>query len=209
MAKLLYLMASPRIERSHSLHIANAFVDAYRETHPQDQIETLNIFTADLPAFDGPILNAKYAIMHGHPHTSEEKKAWQAVEKIIADFKSADRYVFAIPMWNFGIPYRLKQYIDLIVQPGYTFNVDPQKGYVGLVTGKKAIIVYASGGEYGSPEARALDFQSPYIRTILRFIGITDFQELVMDGTLAPDHDAVIRKQNELTTQARQLAKDF
>ena len=209
MHKLLYMMSSPRIERSYSLHIANAFVDAYRQYHPQDRIETINVFTTDLPSFDGPVINAKYAILHGQNATPQEKTSWQAVEKIIEEFTSFDKYVFAVPMWNFGIPYRLKHYIDLLVQPGYTFRVDPEKGYVGLVTGKKALVVYASGGQYTTPPGQDLDYQSRYIRAILNFIGITDIKELTMGDTLNADRNATVERRNSLADQARMLAKEF
>jgi FMN-dependent NADH-azoreductase len=202
-------MGSPRIERSYSLHIANAFVEAYRQHHPQDSVTILNLFMTGLPAFDGPIINTKYAIMHGQPATEEEKISWQAIERIIEEFKSVDKYVFAVPMWNFGIPYRLKQYIDILVQPTYTFRVDPEKGYVGLVTGKKALIVYASGGQYTTPPGQAIDYQSRYMQAILKFIGIENIHELTMDDTLGPDRNDTVRRRDGLTEQARQLAKDF
>ena len=133
MAKLLYIRTSPRGERSKSNNVADAFIESYRKTRLQDEIETLNVFTADLPSFDGPILQAKYTILHGKTHSSEDAAAWKAVEKIIEHFKSADKYLLSVPMWNFSIPYRLKQYIDILVQPGYTFTYDQEKGYQGLV----------------------------------------------------------------------------
>ena len=69
---------------------------------------------------------------------------------MIERFKSADWYLFSLPMWNFGVPYVLKHLIDVIVQPGLTFSFSPTEGYKGLVTGKKAVAVYARGGAYGS-----------------------------------------------------------
>ncbi len=153
MATVLYIKASPRGGRSHSLAVADAFVETYRAAHPGDEVKTLDVFKADLPAFDGLAVQAKYTILHGQKHTAEELAAWQAVEAVIAEFKAADKYVFAVPMWNFGIPYRLKQYLDLLIQPGYTFSYSPEKGYTGLVTGKPVFVAYARGGEYpeGTP----------------------------------------------------------
>jgi FMN-dependent NADH-azoreductase len=116
MAKVLYVQASPRAERSKSIQVADAFVKAYAAKHPSDKVETLNLFTANLPTFDGLTINGKYNIMHGKAFSPEEKKAWEAVVKVIEHFKSFDKYVLAVPMWNFGIPYRLKQYLDIIIQ---------------------------------------------------------------------------------------------
>ena len=108
MAKILYIQASPRNERSKSTQVANAFLDCYHQSHSDDKIETHNIFDQNLPSFDGLKLEAKYTILHGQKHTPEERQAWDAVEKVIDHFLEADKYVFSVPMWNFSIPYRLK-----------------------------------------------------------------------------------------------------
>ena len=189
MARLLYVRSSPRGERSYSARAAEAFLKAYRASHPGDEVQTLDVFTAKLPVFDGFALQAKYAILNGQKHTAEEAAAWKAVEEVIGVFKSADKYLFAVPMWNFGIPYRLKQYLDVIIQPGYTFSYSPTEGYKGLVAGRPAACVYARGGAYpeGSPEA-AYDFQKKYFELALGFMGITDVKSVVVEPTLvAPE----------------------
>lgn len=183
MAKLLYIESSPRKKRSSSIAVANTFLEAYRKEHPQDQIQALDLWHTELPAFDGDVIDAKYAILHGQSHTPEQVTAWKAVEELIAEFKNADKYVFSLPMWNFGIPYKLKHYIDLLVQPSYTFTVTPQGEYQGLVTGKKAALVYARGGAYG-PE-QLLDLQIRYMETILGFIGFKDFTSVIIEPTLS------------------------
>jgi len=210
MSKVLYIQASPRGERSRSIAVADAFIESYRQTHPGDEIATLNVCTAKLPAFDGLALQAKYTILHGKEHTPEELEAWKAVEAVIEQFKSADKFVLAVPMWNFGIPYRLKQFIDLIVQPGYTFSYSPEEGYQGLVTAKPVFIAYARGGEY--PEgsgAEAFDFQKKYLETILGFIGLTDIRSVVVQPTLMGGPDVAAEKQAEAVARARDLAKTF
>ena len=153
MATVFYIKASPRTERSHSIAVADAFIDEYKKTHPNDKVETFDIFSELLPVFDGLAVEAKYLIMHGKQHTPHHAAAWKPVEEVIAQFKAADKYLLAVPMWNFSIPYRLKQYIDIITQPGYTFSFDPETGYQGLVKDKPMLIVYARGGEYSAPEA--------------------------------------------------------
>lgn len=210
MATLLYVKASPRGERSHSVAVADAFVEAYRAAHPGDMVKTLDVFEADLPPFDGLALQAKYTILHGHKHAPEELAAWRAVEAIIAEFKAADKYVLAVPMWNFGIPYRLKHYLDLIIQPGYTFSYDPAKGYTGLVTGKPAFIAYARGGEYpdGTPYA-TYDFQKKYLELALGFIGFTGIRSLVVEPTLMGGPEVAAKKTSEAIAMAREIAKGF
>jgi FMN-dependent NADH-azoreductase len=210
MNKLLYLKASPRIGRSHSLKVADAFVESFRKNHPGCEILPVNLFERHLPSFDGLAVTAKYTILHGEKPYAEELEAWRSVEAIIDEFKSADKYVFAVPMWNFGIPYRLKQYIDLLVQPTYTFSFDPDKGYSGLVTGKSAFVAYARGGEYPEgTEAEAYDFQKKYLETILGFIGITDVRSVVVEPTLMGGPDVASEKSETAIKKAEEMAREF
>lgn len=208
MAKVLHISASPRGDRSKSLQVAEAFLEEYRQRKPGDEIRRLDLSTARLPAFDGPVIQAKYNILHGQDSSAAERDAWRAVETVIEQFKAADKYVFSLPMWNFGVPYRLKHFFDVIVQPGYTFSFDPAKGYAGLVTGKPVVAVYARGGEYAAPETAKLDFQKPYLETILGFIGLTDVRPLVIEPTLASPAVADERARQAIA-KAKELAQSF
>jgi len=209
MATLLYIEASPRKERSESIAVAKEFLRAYAQAHPADIIETLALWATTLPEFDGAAINAKYNIMHGQPHSDAETHAWGAVEKICRHFLAADKYVFGVPMWNFGIPYKLKHFIDLVVQPGLTFSFSPEKGYTGLVTGKSALVIYSSGGEYGADSpAKAYDFQKPYMDLFLGFIGITDVRRITAAPTLAAP-DAVRAALNKAKEEAAAIAGSF
>jgi FMN-dependent NADH-azoreductase len=209
MAKVLYVQASPRAERSKSIQVADAFVKAYAAKHPSDKVETLNLFTAHLPTFDGLTINGKYNIMHGKTFSPEEKKAWEAVVKVIEHFKSFDKYVMAVPMWNFGIPYRLKQYLDIIIQPTYTFSVS-DKGYEGLVKDKPVTVVYARGGSYpaGTP-GEAYDLQKKYLELALGFIGFTNIQSILVDPTLHGTPEEVEKMIHEHKRQAVRQADSF
>jgi len=209
MAKLLYIEASPRKERSASIEVARAFVAEYRKTHPADGVETLDLWREELPRFDGEAIDAKYAILHGQAHTPGQKAAWKAVEEVIARFLGADKYLFSLPMWNFGIPYRLKHYIDVLVQPTYTFRFSPKEGYKGLVTGKKAAVVYARGGAYPPGSGgEAFDLQKKYMEMFLGFIGFTDIASIVVEPTLGKP-DAVAAAKTEAAERARAVAAGF
>ena len=104
MPKLLHIEASPRKERSHSIEIARVFLDSYREAHPTDEVETLDIWSADLPRLDGPALDAKYAAVNGLMHTPEQAESWSRIAELADHFKSASKYLLSLPMWNFGVP---------------------------------------------------------------------------------------------------------
>ena len=210
MSKILYIKASPMKERSNSIAAADAFVEAYKKSHPKDQVKTIDLFAADIPEFDFVAASGKYKIMRGKPHSPEEKTAWDKVVATIAEFKDADKYVMAVPMWNFSIPYRLKQYIDVIVQPGQTFTVDSAGNYKGLVTGKPVFVAYASGGDYpaGTP-AEVFDLQKKYIQLILGYIGLTDVRSLVVAPTLAGGPEVAEQKRNTTIEKAKQMAGEF
>ncbi|UCF16228.1 MAG: NAD(P)H-dependent oxidoreductase [Phycisphaerales bacterium] len=210
MSKLLYIQASPRIQRSHSIAVADAFVTSYRESHPDDEIVTVNLFEASLPNFDGLAVQAKYTILHGQPHSDEEVQAWKNVEAVIEQFTSADKYVLATPMWNFGIPYRLKQYVDILVQPGYTFSYSQEKGYEGLVVGKPLLVVYARGGDYhASSEAEAFDMQSKYVELIFGFMGFKNLRSIFVEPTLQGGPDVAKARMREASERAKQIAAKF
>ncbi|TNF52952.1 FMN-dependent NADH-azoreductase [bacterium] len=197
MARLLYIESSPRKDRSSSIQVAQAYIEAYKKSHPEDMVDILDLWKTELPAFDGDVINAKYAILHGEQHSEVQKKAWEAVEEVIANFKTADQYLISLPMWNFGIPYRLKHFIDVLVQPGYTFSFSPDEGYKGLVTGKQAVLVYARGGAYGpGTGAEAMDYQKSYMEQILKFIGFTDIHPVLIEPTImvSPDEKTKIVK---------------
>jgi FMN-dependent NADH-azoreductase len=186
MSKLLHIEASPRGQRSASVTVAQHFIEAYKAKHPNDTVETLDLWHAALPEFDGATIDSKYAILHGQSFTPEQQQAWQAVTKVAEHFKSADKYLFSLPMWNFGIPYKLKHFIDVLVQPGLAFSFSPESGYKGLITGKPAVAIYARGGAYGPGTGmEAYDAQSTYLKQVLGFIGFTDIKEIFVEPTLA------------------------
>ena len=209
MSKLLYIESSPRAERSHSSAVAEVFLAAYQAAHPGDQIERLNLWTQKLPSFNGEMLNAKYSIMHGEQPSASERSAWAELETLFARFNAADKYLFSVPMWNLGLPYILKHYIDVITQPGLAWRFDPASGsYNGLVRGK-VTVVYSSGGMYhpGSG-AEALDMQTPAFKNWLGFIGLNDVTSITVAGTLfGPDATAQARSAGE--AEAKRIAAGF
>ena len=211
MATVLHIKGSTRAEtKSYSARAASAFLAAYRQAHPGDTVTTLDLATATLPEFGPEATAGKYAIMHGQPHSPSEAAAWRSVEAVIVEFKKADKYVISCPMWNFGIPYRLKQYLDTVVQPGYTFSFSPDKGYEGLVLGKPALVILARGGAYpqGTPGA-AYDLQRPYLETVLGFMGFRGIHTIVIEPTLHGGPAVAEAKLAEACAAGNTLAVSF
>ena len=192
MTKLLFIKASPR-DASRSVAVARAYLEARQARDPALEVDTIDLWTEPLPAFDGDRANAKLAIITQQAHSASQKTAWDEITAIAGRFASADEYLFAVPMWNGGIPYRLKQYIDIIHQPGLLFGLDPATGYFGLLKGKKAVIAYTSGA-YGpdmpSP-AFGTDHHSTYMRAWLNQAGVTAIDEIRYQPVLLnPDTEA-------------------
>ena len=194
MTKILFIQASPRCKESKSTQLAQIYLDALRASNPDVEIDSLLLSTAGLPAFDGDKAAAKLNIMTGQAHDAGQKSAWDQIVGIANRFISADRYVLAVPMWNGGIPYHLKQYIDLIHQPGLLFGLKPESGYYGLLEGRHATLVLTSGAyarHLPSP-AFGEDHHSTYLRSWLNQAGITAIDELRFQPTLLtadPDGD--------------------
>lgn len=209
MSRLLYVESSPRKQRSASISVARTFLDAYRDAHPEHQIDTIDLWDTALPRFDGATIDAKYAVLSGQQQTPEQVEAWREVARIAERLKAADKLVFSVPMWNLGVPYVLKHYIDVVTQPGLTFRFSPETGYRGLVIGKRAMAIYSSAGDYmpGSGNPRP-DLQKPFFDTWLRFIGITDIQHIVVAPT-AGNPDVVERAKASALDRARRLAREF
>jgi FMN-dependent NADH-azoreductase len=209
MTNVLHILASPRIE-SFSTRVAQAFLDSYRQARPEDRIETLDLFQADIPPFCAPQAKAKYAVMTGQTPRNEAETAWQPVIKTINHFKAFDKYVLSSPMWNFGIPYLLKQYIDVIVQPSLTVSFAPEKGYAGLVAGKPLMLILSRGGVYpaGNP-CETFDFQETYLRCVFGFIGFTDIRTIHVQGTMQGTPEQVEAGARKAIAEAVREAKEF
>lgn len=208
MTRLLHVIGSPREDRSASRAIAQAFVDAWHARHPDAEVDTLDVWSGQVPPFDGDRAAAKMTVIGGGTPEGNEATAWQSIATVFDRFNAADRYVFGVPMWNGGIPWALKQLIDTVTQPGMVFGFDLVSGYTGLLTGKKALAVYTSGVySPGVPPEFGSDFHSTYFDDWLRFAGITDIAEIRYQPTLlteTPDRD-LTRAQSE----ARHLAETF
>lgn len=196
MTKLLYINASPRAE-SRSAAVAQVYIDAAIAATPGLETDTIKLWDEPLPAFDGDRANAKLAIITGQGQSDGQKTAWDEITSIAQRFIAADTYVFAVPMWNGGIPYRLKQYIDIIHQPGLLFGLDPATGYFGLLTGKRAVLVYTSGAFSPAAPSPAfgIDHQSAYMRAWLNQAGVSDIAEIRYQPTLLdPESEAAFER---------------
>jgi FMN-dependent NADH-azoreductase len=180
--KILHIVATPRTDASNSLRFSELFLGAVRQGRSDVEVETIDLFNEDLPAMAGDNIETKYTLTQGQPIDKDHVESWRAIEALIGRFLAADAYVISTPMWNFGIPYALKYFIDCIVQPGYLFKFNEEHYPVPLVHGKRMVCVTSRGSDYSGPMA-AMDFQEPYLRTVFGFVGITDLEFVSVQPT--------------------------
>lgn len=209
MTVLLFIKASPRGALSKSIAIAEAYVNELRARQPDLAVDMIDLWEENLPAFDGNKANAKLAVVTMTPHSAEQKTAWDEITTIARRFVAADRYVFAVPMWNGSVPYKLKQYIDIIHQPGLLFAMNSATGYVGLLHNKKATLVLTSGVYAPSAPSPAfgVDHHASYLKAWLNQAGVTDIEDIRYQPTLrtadpAAGFAAAIDKARSLANKA-------
>ena len=178
MSTLLHIDSSPRGDRSITRSITHDFVEAWKGTHPGAKVISHDLGQEILPFVDEGWIAAAYS----QEFTSEQAAKLAISNQLIDELLEADRYLFGIPMYNFSVPASFKAYIDQISRVGRTFAFS-EKGIEGLLKGKKATIVTASGSvlREGTPYA-AYNFQEPYLRAVWGFLGVTDIEFVVADG---------------------------
>jgi FMN-dependent NADH-azoreductase len=182
--KLLHVLGSPRGSRSRSDMVARRLIEGLGAS----SVETLDLATADLPRFDGSTIEGRYDLIEGREVRPEVVEAWAGIARTVEHFLSFDAWVFGVPMWNFGVPWQLKQYIDVLTQPGLAFTAGPE-GVTGLAAGRRAILVCSGALDIrpGQPGAE-LDFQTAFMKAWLGFIGVTDVHEVQVRPTYgSPD----------------------
>ncbi len=173
MKKLLHIIATPRGEESNTLQVSRVFLEGFRAAHLDWEVEALDLSTTALPDLTAMRVDGKYVLLGGGELAGDTKTAWTEILAHIDRFLAADAYLVSTPMWNFGIPYMLKHYLDVIMQPRYLFRYTAT-GPEGLVTNRPMTVITSRGGSYSEGPAKAADFQEPYLRFAFGFVGIQD-----------------------------------
>jgi FMN-dependent NADH-azoreductase len=181
--KLLEIQSSPRGKSSDSISLTQSFIEACKADNGSLVVDTLNVWHEQLPEFDSDAIGAKYKAVKHETMTEAESHVWERIQSLIQRFQNADRIVVGTPMWNFGLPYKLKQLIDLVAQRNYLFSYDGNQ-YGPLLNMEKAIVVYTRGSRFleGTPIPPSFDHQAPYLDFWLRLIGVRDLRSVIVDN---------------------------
>lgn len=190
MPTLLHLDASP-LHTSVSRELGREFVATWKAAHPNGAVIYRDLAAATPAPIDQSWIGAAYT--PAGQRTSDQDAVLATSEALIQELETADEIVIGVPMHNFSIPASLKLWIDQVVRAGRTFSYSAD-GPKGLLPGKKATLLVASGGVYSAESpAAAMNFVEPYLKAILGFIGIADVRTVTVDGVAKMMSGAVDR----------------
>ena len=194
MPTLLHIDSSPLYGRSVSRQLTEAFVTQWMSSHPNETVVNRDLNATTIPPLTAEWVGAAYTPEEAR--TPQQKELLALSDTLLAELEHADEYVFGVPMHNFGVPSVLKLWIDQIARVGRTFSYTDGKPK-GLLTGKKATFIIATGGIYDAQTQMAsFNFVEPYLRSVFGFLGVTDATFLTTGGTAAlnygQDRDAFL-----------------
>ncbi|WP_138756375.1 FMN-dependent NADH-azoreductase [Paenibacillus sinopodophylli] len=182
MSNVLFVKANDRkIENSVSVKLYHAFLDSYKESHPEDNIIELDLYKEELPYMNADLIEGNFKVLHGIEVSPSEQAMVDRAAKYADQFVSADKVVFGFPLWNQTIPAVLHTYIDYIYQVGKTFRYT-NTGTIGLTPDKKVAIVNARGGVYSEGPKAAHEMSVNLVRTVMGIFGITNIEYAIVDG---------------------------
>jgi FMN-dependent NADH-azoreductase len=183
MPTLLHIDSSPLYGRSVSRELTAAFVTQWKASHPQGRVVDRDLNATVLPPITAEWVHAVYTPEEAR--TPQQKALLSLSDSLLAELEQADEYVVGVPMHNFGVPSVLKLWIDQIARVGRTFSY-AGGAPKGLLIGKKASFIIATGGIYDAQTRMAsFNFVEPYLRSVFGFLGVTDATFLTAGGTAA------------------------
>lgn len=186
MSTLLHIDSSPLYGRSVSRQLSAAFVERWKSLHPGATVMDRDLNATSLPPVSAEWIGAAYTPEDAR--TPQQKKVLALSDELLAELGRADEYVIGVPMHNFGVPSVLKLWIDQISRVGKTFSYDNGTPK-GLLVGKKATFIVATGGFYDpQTQMASFNFVEPYLRSLFGFFGVTDATFLSAGGTMALNH---------------------
>ncbi|EJS62496.1 TPA: NAD(P)H-dependent oxidoreductase [Bacillus thuringiensis] len=211
MNKTLIINAHPKVDdtSSVSIKVLNHFLVSYKELIPNNEtIEQINLYDDVVPMIDKTVLSAWEKQGNGQQLTDEEQKVTERMSEILQQFKSANTYVIVLPLHNFNIPSKLKDYMDNIMIARETFKYI-ETGSVGLLKdGRRMLVIQASGGIYTNDDwYTEVEYSHKYLKAMFNFLGIEDYQIVRAQGTAVLDPNEVLQNAyKEVEEAASRLA---
>lgn len=173
---ILQINASARREGANSTRIANTIVARLQSANPAAILTLRDLAIDPHPILDETALGALFT--PAEKRTADQIARVAVDDVLIAEVQAADVIVLGVPMYNFGVPVQLKNWIDAVARNGVTFRYT-ETGPEGLLKGKKVYVGLARGGRYRGTET---DSQVPYLKTVFGFLGMTDVHFIYAEG---------------------------
>lgn len=181
--KTLVIQSSILGENSKSRQLVDHLLTRLTASEPDIDVNTRDLGATALPYFDGATLGGLFT--PADQRTAEQTAAVAQADALIAELFDAQRIILAVPVYNFGLPAQLKTYIDHIARAGVTFKYGADGVPVGLLTGKEVFVVSARGGQ---AEGTPIDTVTPYLQTMLGFLGLNNITFIAGEGqAMGPD----------------------
>ncbi|MCM3626148.1 NAD(P)H-dependent oxidoreductase [Paenibacillus glycanilyticus] len=197
MAEMLIINSHPKVDSddSFSLRVFKHFLKAYKELNPSAAIEQINLHEEHIPLIDRTALEAREKLEEGTALTESEQSIVDRGYEIIQQFKEAKKYVIVMPLHNFNIPSKLKDYMDHIMVPRETYKFTEQ-GSVGLLDdGRSLLVIQGSGSIYTNDDwYNKVEFSHKYLKAMFDFLGIKDYQIVRAQGTSIKAPEEVLQK---------------
>lgn len=188
MKKLLYIIANSKDEaQSTSRTVSRTLVNTILQKVPDATLEELNLYEGHIPQLKGCYFESRSTIISAEARSKlsvEEQNEVAQIEHLCDQFKEADIYVLAAPMWSLSFPAVVKEYMDCIIQAGKTIAFENNRPH-GLLEDKERTFIYvqSSGGSIPGLLKPVLSKGVNYVHVIMKFIGISTFEDLLVDGT--------------------------
>jgi FMN-dependent NADH-azoreductase len=198
MNKTLIINAHPKVDdtSSVSLQVFNHFLKAYKELIPDSEaIEQINLYSDEVPMVDKTVLSAWEKQRKEQDLTRQEQKVTERMSEILQQFKRANTYVIVLPLHNFNIPSKLKDYMDNIMIARETFRYT-ENGSVGLLKdGRRMLVIQGSGSIYTNDDwYTEVEYSHKYLKSMFNFLGIEDYQIIRAQGTALLEPNEVLQK---------------
>ena len=188
--KVLYLNSSGWDGRSFTGETAKLFLARYKNLHPRHSVQEINLWDKNLLKFSLSHVESKMRISGGEEQPGDRLK-YLAVQEMTRELLAASKLIISCPMWNFSVPYVLKQYIDCVVQSELTFR-ETEHGMEGLLTDRPLLLITSSSQDFSVEPLKKLDFQVPYLKAIFGFIGFRDFRHIYIANTKVHSSKALL-----------------
>lgn len=197
MVKMLIINAHPQInsKTSISLEVYDYFIKVYKSLNPTGSIEQINLYSDDVPPVDKVVLDAQKKLIEKKEWSEEQKRIMARRSEILQQFKNTDTYVIVMPLHNFNIPSKLKDYMDAIIVPRETYKFT-EAGSVGLLNdGRRILVIQGSGSIYTNNDwYNEVEYSHKYLKSMFEFLGVKEYQIIRAQGISLLDREEIRKK---------------